>query len=384
MDIILVGVVFLSAAAGAAVMYIVMKQRITMAEKHFGERMRDVELARESFSESMKHLSSTLLEEKRKSLQQDNHAQMSHLLEPLHQRLRDFNEKVERSYNEEKGERIRLKKELEDLMQLNKRLDEDARKLATAIAGNNKAQGDWGEMILSRILQNSGLREGEEYLVQWSSTNAQGERIRPDALVQLPHGRHIVIDSKVSLTAYTRLVHEEDDAKMHVFAQEHLASVRGHISKLSSKEYFTAAGIDSPDFVLLFIPVESAFGRAVQLDAELFEYAWDRKIVLVSPSTLLATLRTMAALWTQERRAQNAEEIAREAGALYDKLVSFTDDLLDAGKKMDQAKQCVSDALNKFSLGRGNVLARVEKMRQLGARSSKHFHVSLGEDAAAE
>jgi DNA recombination protein RmuC len=383
MDIILVGVVFLSAAAGAFVMYIVMKQRITLAEKHFGERMRDVELARESFSESMKHLSSTLLEEKRKSLQQDNHAQMSHLLEPLHQRLRDFNEKVERSYNEEKGERIRLKKELEDLMQLNKRLDEDARKLATAISGNNKSQGDWGEMILSRILQNSGLREGEEYLVQWTSTNVQGERIRPDALIQLPHGRHIVIDSKVSLTAYTRLVHEEDDAKMHAFGQEHLASVRGHISKLSSKEYFTAAGIDSPDFVLLFIPVESAFGRAVQLDAELFEYAWDRKIVLVSPSTLLATLRTMAALWTQERRAQNAEEIAREAGALYDKLVSFTDDLLDAGKKMDQAKQCVSDALNKFSLGRGNVLNRVEKMRQLGARNSKQFDANLG-DASAE
>lgn len=379
MYITLLMAVVIGGAFGALLMYGVMKGKLNSAQSHFAERLHDLEQARQTFAQHMTHLSSTLLEEKRKSLQQENQVQMNHILEPLKQRLHDFNERVERSYNEEKGERIRLKKELEDLLHLNKRLDEDARKLAQAISGNNKAQGDWGEMVLSRLLEKSGLREGEEYVVQWTSTNAQGERIRPDALVQLPNGRHVVIDSKVSLTAYTKLVDEEDATHAAQYAEEHLASVRSHIAKLSSKEYFSAEGIDSPDFVLLFVPVESAFGKAVQTDSELFQYAWDRRVVLVSPSTLYATLRTMAALWSQERRAQNAEEIAREAGALYDKLVGFTEDLLDAGKKMDQAKQSVTDALNKLSFGRGNVIGRVEKMRQMGARSTKDFHSSLRE-----
>ena len=301
------------------------------------------------------------------------------MLSPFRQKLTDFENKVEKVYKEENNERINLKAELKLLSDMNKQLSTDANNLASALKGSNKSQGNWGEMILEKILERSGLTAGQEYEVQTSDQNQDGRIIRPDVVVHLPEGKHIIIDSKVSLIAYNSMIAAGSDEERERYLKAHLESIRSHIKQLSEKNYATAKKLVTPDFVLLFMPIEAAFSAAMQLDSELYNYAWDKKVVLVSPTTLLATLRTVASIWVQEKRTRNAEEIALEAGKLYDKFSAFVDDLIDVGKRMDSAKGSYEEAMKKLTSGTGNLVGRAEKMRKLGARNQKDINPLLVE-----
>ena len=247
----------------------------------------------------------------------------------------------------------------------------------TALKGDNKQQGNWGEMVLEKVLERSGLKAGEEYKMEFATTNSENERIRPDAVIFLPDNKHVIVDSKVSLVAYSACVNALNEEDRMKFLKAHIESLRNHIKLLSDKNYQTAIGLQSPDFVLLFVPIESSFSLAVQGDAELFNYAWDRKIVIVSPSTLLATLRTIASIWKQERQTRNAIEIAEEGGKLYDKFVAFVDDLIKVGNGIKKTQGDYEDAMKKLHEGSGNLVRRAEKMKELGAKTSKQLPQGL-------
>jgi len=245
--------------------------------------------------------------------------------------------------------------------------------LAKALKGDNKKQGNWGEIILEKVLERSGLVKGQEYETQFSTNNEQGKRIQPDAVIFLPDNKHIIVDSKVSLIAYEAFVNAASDEEKDKYIKLHLESVRNHVKELSEKDYQTSADFNTPDFVLLFIPIESSFSVAVQADQEIFNYAWDRKIVIVSPSTLLATLRTIASVWKQERQTKNALDIARQSGNLYDKFVGFVEDLEKIGKSIDTSKSSYESAFNKLKTGSGNLIKRAEDIKKLGAKSTKNL-----------
>lgn len=358
------------------------------ALNHLQERLQqqveDVERVRKELNSSFEIMANKLFEEKKKSFSESNKEQMEGILSPLKDKLKSFEEKVEKTYDEEKSERIRLKKEIDDLVQLNKKLDEDARNLTTALKGDNKTQGNWGEMILEKILERSGLSEGIEYRTQHTSVNSEGEKIRPDIVVFLPEDKHLIIDSKVSMVAFNSMMAAESEQERERCQKLHIESVRSHVKLLSDKSYWTAAGLNTPDFVLLFMPIESAFSAAMQGDPELYQYAWDRQIVVVSPTTLLATLRTVSSIWKQEKRTRNAEAIAEEAGALYDKFVGFTEDLIDLGKKMKSSTSAYEEAMKKLSEGKGNLVNRAEKMRKLGAKQTKAMNPLLVDRASTD
>ncbi|MBP6333904.1 MAG: DNA recombination protein RmuC [Bacteroidia bacterium] len=333
------------------------------------------------FTKEFENLANKILEEKSVKFTEQNRNNLDTILNPLKERIKDFETKVDSAYKAEAVERNSLKGEIKSLVELNKQISEEANNLAKALKGDTKKQGNWGEVILEKILERSGLVKGQEYHSQVSTLNDEGRRIQPDIVVYLPEQKQLVIDSKVSLVAYEAMVNAETDEERERFLKEHLFSVRSHIKYLSEKNYQTSTEFNTTDFVLLFMPIESSFGLAVQGDNELFNYAWDRKIVIVSPTTLLATLRTIASVWKQEKQTRNALEIARQGGALYDKFKSFVDDLIEVGKKMDSAKTGYSEAMNKLSSGSGNILKRVEDLKKLGAKATKELPVSLVERA---
>jgi DNA recombination protein RmuC len=270
-----------------------------------------------------------------------------------------------------------LKAELKKLHDLNLKISDEANNLTKALKGDVKKQGNWGEMILERILERSGLTEGREYRKQESVLSENGQRFQPDVVIHLPDQKHIVVDSKVSLVAYERLVNSDGEQQRAAFVKEHLLSVRGHIKILSEKHYQHSQGFNSPDFVLLFIPIESSFSIAVQEDQDLFSYAWDNKVVIVSPSTLLATLRTIASIWQQENQNRNALEIARQSGALYDKFVAFIADMESIGKGLESTRKIYDQASNKLYSGSGNLVKRAETIRKLGAKTTKELPQGL-------
>ena len=327
------------------------------------------------------NLSSKILEEKSLKFVEQNRTNLDVILTPLREKIKDFEQKVEQSYKIESAERHTLKGEIKNLIELNKQISDEANNLARALKGDTKKQGNWGEVILERILERSGLVKGSEYEVQYNTTNEEGRRIQPDIIINLPDNKHIVIDSKVSLVAYDAMVNASTDEDREKYLRDHILSVRSHIKGLSEKNYQTSIGINTPDFVLLFMPIESSFGLAVQADNELFTFAWDRKIVIVSPSTLLATMKTISSIWKQERQTRNAIEIARQGGALYDKFKNFVDDLIEVGTKMNGAKKSYEDAMNKLSSGSGNLVKRVEDLKKLGAKSTKDLPPSILEKA---
>jgi DNA recombination protein RmuC len=260
------------------------------------------------------------------------------------------------------------------LFDLNSKISEEANNLTKALKGDVKKQGNWGEVVLERILERSGLNEGAGgYQKQFSDNSEDGKRILPDVVINLPDNKHIIIDSKVSLVAYERTVNANSEAERSIFLKEHLFSIKTHIKGLSAKHYQTAPKLNSPDFVLLFMPIESSFGMAVQEDQDLFSFAWDLKVVLVSPSTLLATLRTIASIWQQENQTRNAIEIARQGGALYDKFVAFVLDLENIGRNLATTQKTYDSALNKLQTGSGNLIRRAENIKQLGAKTTKHL-----------
>lgn len=332
---------------------------------------------KEEFTKEFENLANRIFEEKSKRITEQNRDQLDLIIKPLKEKLGDFEQKVEKVYNDENKERINLKVEITKLFEMNNKLSAEANNLASALKGSNKQQGNWGEMILEKILERSGLQSGIEFQLQFSDENDAGSRIQPDVVVNLPEGKHLIIDSKVSLIAYTAYVAAENDIDKAQTLKGHVDSIRSHIKLLSEKNYPSAKKLNTPDFVLLFMPIEGAFSVAMQQDSELYNFAWDRNIVLVSPTTLLATLRTIASIWKQEKRTRNAEAIAEEGGKLYDKFVGLVEDLLKVGNGLRKSQEDYSDAMKKLSEGTGNLVSRVENMKKLGAKTSKAINQKI-------
>jgi DNA recombination protein RmuC len=341
--------------------------------RKLAEQKAELEQLNQKFTKEFENLANRILEEKSQRFTDQNKTNLDIILNPFKERLKEFEQKVDKAYKSESDERITLKAEIKNLVELNKQISEEANNLATALKGDNKQQGNWGEIVLEKILERSGLKEGQEYKTQITTENSDGDKIRPDVVVFLPDEKHIIIDSKVSLLAYEACVNAATEEDRLKYLKAHIDSLRSHVKILSDKSYQTGLGFESPDFVLLFVPIESSFSLAVQGDAELFNFAWDRKIVIVSPSTLLATLRTIASIWKQEKQTRNAIEIAAEGGKLYDKFVAFFEDLVRVGKKMDDAKEEYKEAMKKLHDGSGNLIKRAEKMRELGAKADKRL-----------
>lgn len=336
------------------------------------------------FKLEFENLANKILDEKTSKFTESNKANLDLILNPLKENIKAFEQKVEKVYKDESDERNMLKGVISQLMIQSKQIAEDANNLTKALKGDNKKQGNWGEIILEKVLERSGLIKDREYRIQASMSHSEGSRLQPDVLVDLPDGKHIVIDSKVSLVAYERLVCAETDEERLLHLKQHIASIKGHIQNLSGKNYQDLYQINSPDFVLLFIPIESSFGIAVQEDAELFNYAWDRKVVIVSPSTLLATLRTVASIWKQERQNRNVLEIARLSGSMYDKFVGFIADMESIGKNIRQSQDSYEKAMNKLSNGPGNLSSTSEKIKKLGAKTNKQIDTKYLDPALFE
>lgn len=345
----------------------------------------ELENVHKKYSLEFENIANKILDEKTQKFTDQNKLNLEQILNPLKEKIKDFETKVEKAYKTESDERITLKAEIKNLVDLNKQVSEEANNLARALKGENKLQGNWGELILEKVLERSGLVKDQEYTMQYSDSNEEGKRIQPDAVIYLPDNKHIIVDSKVSLIAYEAFINATTEEEKEKYAKEHIVSVRNHIKSLSEKNYQTAASLNTPDFVLLFIPIESSFSVAVQTDAELFNYAWDRKIVLVSPSTLLATLRTIASVWKQERQTKNAIEIAKQSGALYDKFVGFIDDMDKIGKSIDASRNAYESAVNKLHKGSGNLVKRAQDIEKLGAKTTKQIPAKYTEsDEATE
>ncbi len=320
-----------------------------------------------------KLMAQTLLEEKSSRFLDLNQKNMFGLLEPLKERLKDFEKKVDEVYAAEGRERGMLRGELNKLIELNMTMSQEARNLTQALKGENKTQGNWGELVLESILEKSGLRAGYEFITQGEDMQLKGEngqRMQPDVIVNVPGHRHIVVDAKMTLKAYEAYASAEDDAR-DGFARLHVKSLEDHITNLSGKKYHTADKLISPDFVLLFMPLEPAFALAFKLKPEIFQQAWDKNIAIVSPTTLLTTLRTVASLWKQERQQRNALDIAKRGGLLYDKFVGLVTDFRNVGEKLEAAQKAHSDVFKKLSDGKGNIISQVEELKELGVKTEK-------------
>ncbi len=322
-------------------------------------------------TDQFKNLANEILEDKSKKFTDQNKVQIDQILKPLGERIRDFEKKVEETYNIEARDKAGLKQQILQLTELNKKMSEDALNLTKALKGESKTQGNWGEMVLERILERSGLNEGQEYDLQHSGTTTEGRRLQPDVVIHLPDEKNLVIDAKVSLTAYERFSSAETDEEQEIYLKQHIQSLRAHVKALSEKNYSQLFDIGTPDFVLLFVPIEPAFGIAMMKEPSLYNDAFERNIVIVSPSTLLATMATIKNIWKYEYQNRNALMIAEEGGKLYDKFVNFADDLDKIGDRIRQMQEAYDGAMNKFSTGRGNLIGRAEKMRKLGAKASK-------------
>ncbi len=333
---------------------------------------RDEELAQqqEQLRKDFELLANKILEEKSNKFTEQNKENIKNILNPLQEKILTFEKKVEDTQKESISMHSALKEQLLGLKDLNQQMTKEATNLTRALKGDSKMQGNWGELVLERVLEKSGLEKDREYFVQQSFTRADGTRVLPDVVLHLPDNKKMIIDSKVSLTDYERYVNADEDERA-IFLKAHLNSIKKHIEQLSEKNYQDLYDIESPDFVLLFIPIEPAFAIAINEDNTLYNKAFEKNIVIVTPSTLLATLRTVDSMWNNEKQQQNAIEIARQAGALYDKFEGLVKDLTGVGKRLDDAKKDYSSAMNKLVEGRGNLITSVEKIKKLGAKAKK-------------
>ena len=341
------------------------------------EKMQLLMQAREQMTLEFRQLAGDILEHKGKLFREASQQQLTQLLQPLGERLQHFEKKVDDTYDKEAKQRFSLEKEIKALLEANTRISADATRLTNALKGESKSQGTWGEVILERVLEKSGLEKGREYEVQVSLKDEEGRKWQPDVIVHLPENKDVVIDSKVSLTAYQAHFSSQDEDERALLLKQHIASIRGHIKNLTSKNYQNLAGIRSLDYVLLFLPVEAAFTLAVQHDEGLFTEAFDHNIILVGPSTLLATLRTIHNIWRYEYQNKHALEIARQAGLLYDKFAAFAQDLDKIGERIGQTQDAWNAAHNKLLSGRGNLVSRAEKLKAMGVRASKSLPEQL-------
>ena len=325
----------------------------------------------EKFTKDFELLASKILEEKSTKFTEQNKQNIQSILEPLQEKILHFEKRVDDTHKENIERNSQLREQIFNLKSLNEQMTKETLNLTKALKGDSKMQGNWGELVLERVLEKSGLEKGREYEVQQSFTLENGSRQMPDVIIHLPGGKKMIIDSKVSLTAYEQYVNAEDDAPKELFLKEHLRSVNQHIDTLSAKNYYDLYKIESPDFVLMFIPIEPAFAVALNAENQLYNKAFAKNIVIVTPSTLLATLRTIDTMWNNEKQQQNAIEIARQAGALYDKFEGLIADLTQVGKRMDDAKKEYGNAMNKLFEGRGNLIISVEKLKKMGASAKK-------------
>jgi DNA recombination protein RmuC len=346
-------------------------------QNNLTEHKAEITTLNERFTKEFENLANKIFDDKSQKFTEQNKTNLGEILNPLGEKIKDFEKKVNDVYVSEGKERASLKNQLEMLQQLNQQMSKEANNLTKALKGENKTQGNWGEFILESVLEKSGLVKGSEYKVQESFTNDEGKRLQPDVIINLPENKTLVIDSKVSLNAYERFSSADTEEERILASKEHLLSLKTHIKGLSAKSYQSIHQIQSLDFVLLFIPIEPAFALAVQSDSGLFNDAFEKNIVIVSPSTLLATLRTVASIWRNEKQSNNAIEIAKKAGDLYDKFEGFIKDILEVGKKIDQTKSNYSDAMNKLIDGRGNIISRFEELKTLGAKADKQLPQSL-------
>jgi DNA recombination protein RmuC len=335
------------------------------------EQKDEVEKLQEKFTKEFENLANKILEEKTTKFTEQNKENLKNILTPLQDKIQLFEKKVEDTHKESIDYHAALRQQILGLREMNEQMSKETLNLTKALKGDSKMQGNWGELILERVLEKSGLEKGREYEVQQSFTTEEGNRVFPDVVINLPDGKKMVVDSKVTLTAYERYINEEDDTVKSQYLKEHVLALKRHVDQLSEKNYQDLYQMESPDFVLLFIPIESAFALALNEDTSLYNKAFEKNIVIVTPSTLLATLRTIDSMWTNQKQQENALEIARQAGALYDKFEGFVGDLVKIGKKMDEAKVEYQGAMNKLVDGKGNLVTSVEKLKKMGAKAKK-------------
>lgn len=329
----------------------------------------EIENLQKRLTTEFENIANKILKERSDEFSVANHKNISEILNPLKEKIQLFEKKVDETYDKELRDKISLREEVRKLTELNTRVSEEANNLTRALKGDVKKQGNWGEVILERVLERSGLTKGQEYEREEVVTGADNSVQRPDVIIHLPDNKHIIIDSKVSLVAYERFMTSESEERQLHYLKEHINSIRGHVKLLSEKNYQNAHDINTPDFVLMFIPIEASFSIAVQGDGELFSYAWERKIVIVSPTTLLATLRTISSIWKQENQTKNAQEIARLSGALYDKFIGFTEDMVKIKANIERTSGAYDDAIKKMKDGTGNIIRTAEKIKELGAKT---------------
>ena len=335
------------------------------------EQKEEVEKLQEKFTKEFENLANKILDEKSSKFTEQNKENMKNILSPLQDKIQLFEKKVEDTHKESIDYHAALRQQILGLKEMNLQMSKETLNLTKALKGDSKMQGNWGELILERVLEKSGLEKDREYFVQQSHVNIEGQRVFPDVVINLPDGKKMIVDSKVSLTAYEKYINEEDDSLKNGFLKEHVSSIKRHVEQLGDKNYQDLYQIESPDFVLLFIPMEPAFALALNDDTTLYNKAFEKNIVIVTPSTLLATLRTIDSMWTNQKQQENAFEIARQAGALYDKFEGFVADLIKVGKKIDESKVEYQGAMNKLVDGKGNLITSVEKLKKMGAKAKK-------------
>ena len=340
------------------------------------EQKKEVETLQEKFIKDFENLANRILDEKSAKFTEQNQKNIKLILNPLQDKIQLFEKKVEDSQKENISIHSALKEQLLPLQNQNLKITQEAENLTKALKGDSKIQGNWGELVLERVLEKSGLKKGREYSVQQSFQHKDGSRAMPDVIINLPDGKKMIVDSKVSLTDYERFVNAEDSEKPK-FLKNHINSLQKHVEQLSAKKYEDLYEMESPDFVLMFVPIEPAFAIAINEDNTIYSKAFDRNIVIVTPTILLATLRTIDTMWSNEKRQRNAIEIARQAGALYDKFEGFVSDLMRVGKKMDEAKTEYRGAMNKLVEGRGNMVTSIEKLKRMGAKAKKSIPESI-------
>ena len=354
---------------------------INNLQQKLSENKGEVEKLNEKFTKEFENLANKILDEKSSKFTEQNKENIKNILSPLQEKIKGFEDKVEKTHKESIDYHSALRQQIIGLKELNQQMSKETINLTKALKGDNKIQGNWGELVLERVLEKSGLEKDREYFVQQSFTNDEGKRVLPDVVIHLPDNKKMIVDSKVSLVAYEQYINEEDETLKERFLKEHVASLKRHVDQLSDKKYEDIYKIESPDFVLLFIPIEPAFAVALNSDTYLYNKAFEKNIVIVTPSTLLATLRTIDTMWNNEKQQKNALEIARQAGALYDKFQGLLGDLIGIGKRIDESKKEYANAMNKLVEGRGNIITSVEKLKKMGAKAKKSLPENIIERA---
>ena len=335
------------------------------------EQKEEVEHLQEKFTKEFENLANKILDEKSNKFTEQNKENMKNILSPLQDKIQLFEKKVEDTHKESIDYHAALRQQILGLSEMNAQMSKETLNLTKALKGDSKMQGNWGELVLERVLEKSGLEKDREYFVQQSHITDEGNRVFPDVVINLPDGKKMIVDSKVTLTAYERYINEEDENLKSQYLKEHVNAIKRHVEQLGEKNYQDLYHIESPDFVLLFIPMEPAFALALNEDTTLYNRAFEKNIVIVTPSTLLATLRTIDSMWANQKQQENALEIARQAGALYDKFEGFLADLIKIGKKIDESKVEYQGAMNKLVDGKGNLITSVEKLKKMGAKAKK-------------